>query len=77
MGWDGTGMNCYGMGWDGTEKIVPWTSLGILSSDKAKRMKRTHSSANATSLGLRATNHTNTHHALTLLNPETWRKRPE
>ena len=28
MGWDGTGMNCYGMGWDGTEKYVPWTSLG-------------------------------------------------
>ena len=30
MGWDGTGMNCYGMGWDGTEKYVPWTSLEIL-----------------------------------------------
>ena len=29
MGWDGTGMNCYGMGWDGTEKYVPWTSLMI------------------------------------------------
>ena len=27
MGWDGTAMNCYGMGWDGTEKYVPWTSL--------------------------------------------------
>ena len=27
MGWDGTGINCYGMGWDGTEKYVPWTSL--------------------------------------------------
>ena len=25
MGWDGTGMNCYGMGWD--RKICPWTSL--------------------------------------------------
>ena len=30
MGWDGTGMNCYGMGWDGTEKNVPWTSLAVL-----------------------------------------------
>ena len=29
MGWDETGMNCYGMGWEGTEKYVPWTSLGI------------------------------------------------
>ena len=29
MGWDGTGMNCYGMGWDGTEKYVPWTSLVV------------------------------------------------
>ena len=28
-GKDGTGMNCYGMGWDGTEKYVPWTSLPI------------------------------------------------
>ena len=32
MGWDGTGMNCYGMGWDGTEKYVPWTSLRITAS---------------------------------------------
>ena len=23
-------MNCYGMGWDGTEKYVPWTNLKIL-----------------------------------------------
>ena len=22
MGWNGTGMNCYGMGYDGTEKYV-------------------------------------------------------
>ena len=29
MGWDGTGINCYGMEWDGTEKYVPWTSLAI------------------------------------------------
>ena len=29
MEWDGTGMNCYGMGWDGTEENVPWTSLII------------------------------------------------
>ena len=28
--WDGTGMNCYGIGWDGTEKYVPWTSLRFL-----------------------------------------------
>ena len=34
MGWDGTGMNCYGMGWDGTEKYVPWTSLKILHKVK-------------------------------------------
>ena len=27
MGWDGIGMNCYGKGWDGTEKYLPWTSL--------------------------------------------------
>ena len=33
MGWDGTGMNCYGMGWDGTEKTVPRTSLGICTHD--------------------------------------------
>ena len=25
MAWDGTGMNCYKMEWDGTEKYVPWT----------------------------------------------------
>ena len=30
MGWDGTGMNCYGMGWDGKEKYVPWTILNIM-----------------------------------------------
>ena len=29
MGWDGTGMNCYKMGWDGAEKYVPRTSLRI------------------------------------------------
>ena len=29
ISWDGTGMNCHGMGWDGTEKHVPWTSLSI------------------------------------------------
>ena len=29
-GWDGTGMNCYGVGWDGTEKYVPRTSLYII-----------------------------------------------
>ena len=29
MGWDGTGMNCCGMEWDGKEKYVPWTSLPI------------------------------------------------
>ena len=27
MGWDGTGMNYYGLGWNGTEKYVPRTSL--------------------------------------------------
>ena len=26
------GINFYGMGWDGTEKYVPWTSLGISTS---------------------------------------------
>ena len=29
MGWDGIGIICCGMGWDGTEKYVPWTSLEI------------------------------------------------
>ena len=29
MGWDGIGIICCGMGWDGTEKYVPWTSLHI------------------------------------------------
>ena len=33
--WDGTGMNCYGMGWDGTEKYVSWTSLRICLRVKA------------------------------------------
>ena len=27
--WDGIDIICCGMGWDGTEKYVPWTSLGI------------------------------------------------
>ena len=27
--WDGIGINCYGIGWDGTEKYVPWTTLVI------------------------------------------------
>ena len=31
MKWDGTGINCYGMRWDGTEKYVPWTSLEMNS----------------------------------------------
>ena len=34
MRWDGTGMNCYGMGWDGTEENVPWTSLAISQEQK-------------------------------------------
>ena len=34
MGWDGTGMNCYGMGWDGTEKYVPWTSPLIVQEER-------------------------------------------
>ena len=25
-GMDGTGINCHEMGWNGTEKYVPWTS---------------------------------------------------
>ena len=24
MGWDGTGVKCYEVGWDATEKNVPW-----------------------------------------------------
>ena len=37
MGWDGTGMNCNGMGWDRTEKYVPWTSLNlVLQTDRTK-----------------------------------------
>ena len=37
MGWDGMGqaLNCYGMGWDGTEKYVPWTSL-VTTIDNCK-----------------------------------------
>ena len=31
MGYDGTSISCLGMGWDGTEKYVRWTSLAILS----------------------------------------------
>ena len=30
ISWDGVGINCYEMGWDGTEKYVPWTNLAIL-----------------------------------------------
>ena len=40
MGWDGTAMNCYGMGWDGTEKYVPWTSLLILINTHLKLVSR-------------------------------------
>ena len=29
MGWDEIGINCCGMGWDGTEKYVPCTSLPV------------------------------------------------
>ena len=29
MGCDGTGMNCYGMGWDEREKYDPWASMVI------------------------------------------------
>ena len=50
MGWDGTGMNCYGIGWDGTEKNVPWTSLHITQATQvflilqnAKTIKKTQS----------------------------------
>jgi len=29
MGWDGTGINCYGWDGNGTDKYVPWTNLGL------------------------------------------------
>ena len=33
MGCDGTGMSCYEMGWDGTKKFVPRTSLPISTAN--------------------------------------------
>ena len=42
MGWDETDMYCYGMGLDGTEKYVLWTSLAITLyyfSNKEKRQR--------------------------------------
>ena len=27
--WDGTGMNCYGIGWDETEKIRPMDKSAV------------------------------------------------
>ena len=34
IGWDGIGINCFGMGWDRTEKYVPWTRLNIIHCSK-------------------------------------------
>jgi len=34
--WDGTGIYCYGMGCDGTDKYVPWTTLEIFLLIKTK-----------------------------------------
>ena len=36
MGWDRHELLWDGMGWDGTKKNVPWTSLGIPAEDSAK-----------------------------------------
>ena len=40
MEWDGTSMNCFGMGWDGTEKYVPRTSLVFTSTYECMNLKR-------------------------------------
>ena len=33
--WDGMGLAWTAMEWNGTEKYVPWTSLGIMDAQKA------------------------------------------
>ena len=38
MGW--VGIICCGMGWDGTEKHVPWTSLPFQHQDGIKKKPR-------------------------------------
>lgn len=48
MGWDGTGINSHGMGWDGKEKSVPnmdkpwelwWSEIGQ-DVDKARQASK-------------------------------------